>query len=176
MLTVNDLDEIPKLYASDLDRAADLRALRHVTASYGELAADAAEIAASMTTRELTVWRGALERERSGVFMGPRNLRRFGPLLVPRIMTMVTIIADQDCYPWGFVYNRLKAAGGLSLDDANPCGQFSHMRHVWRDLVVDRRAMVNQTIRDGVIAFASLHGSVEDETMVGARRSKSRYH
>jgi hypothetical protein len=136
MLLIGDMDEIPFSYAAAIDGAETLAELRRVVRMYGELASDAAEVAASMTPEEMLQWRDILRSERAGTAMAAEDFSRFGALLLPRAILMVSLIAELNCLPWGFVYNRLKDAGGMNGDTSSL--DFAELNHLWSSQMAGR--------------------------------------
>jgi len=114
-MQVSHVSEIPEDYQKALDEARTLPQLRRVVQEYREVAVDAVDAVNQMDDDAFVVWRGALAKERRGVFMGEALIDRFGPILMPAVMLQVAAVADRFKVPWGLAYIRLREAGRVTV-------------------------------------------------------------
>ena len=90
-----------------LSAVDSVTALRALAESYGDLATDAAAVAAAMTDEDWPDFQRGLLKERRGHYAGDAWAKRYAAVLLPEPMLMVSILASHYRVPFGLAYMRL---------------------------------------------------------------------
>src|SRR5215467_9560299 len=110
-MMINHRTEPVSEWARGLHDADTLARLRAFTATYRRVAADADDLVKTWTDAEFVAWRKALRSERRGKYIGDAAAARFGPVLMPYVMSRVALISLQFAAPWGTAFVRMREIG-----------------------------------------------------------------
>jgi len=102
-------------YRAALDGATTPAELQKAIAGFKDLTEDALEAAKKMSKKDFLAFRKGLQRERKGVFAGKVWNKKFGPILLPKVMMEVSMLAAKYKVPFGTAYNRLKLVKSEAL-------------------------------------------------------------
>jgi len=117
MERISYLSEPDQEYCKQLADQTTLDDLRAFTKFYEPIAADAYEIAATMTEDDFKAFRAGLKKERRGKFAGVPWMERFGAVLLPAVMFEVGVVMVNYHVPFGLAYIRMREAGRLVEDE-----------------------------------------------------------
>jgi len=95
-------------YRKAIDGATTPKELQKAIAGFKDLAEDALDAAKKMSKKDFLTFRKGLQRERDGVFAGKVWNKKFGPILLPKVMMEVSMLAAKYKVPFGTAYNRMK--------------------------------------------------------------------
>lgn len=113
-------------YISECDRdyarllaLQDTRAkLRKFLQTYRRVADDAYQVSLGMSLGDFRQFRDGLAQERRGKFAGENFVKRYGPVLMPRVLFEVSMIATEFHAPWGCAFLQMVKAGRIvEVDD-----------------------------------------------------------
>lgn len=102
-------------YRAAIDRATTPKELQKAIAGFKDLTEDALAAAKKMSKKDFLTFRKGLLRERDGVFAGKAWNKKFGVILLPKVMMDVSMLATQYKVPFGTAYNRLKLVNPEAL-------------------------------------------------------------
>jgi hypothetical protein len=102
-------------YRKGIDRTKSLVELLDFLSTWELLAWDALDAARQMTPQDFLEMKKAIKTERSGVYMGDENAKRFMVFVLPEVLFMVSTLAETYHAPWGLAYNRMKEVGKITV-------------------------------------------------------------
>jgi hypothetical protein len=95
-------------YRKAIETATTPKELQKAIEGFGDLAEDALAAAKKISKTDFLSFRKGLQRERDGVFAGKAWNKKFGAILLPKVMLEVSMLAVKYKVPFGTAYNRLK--------------------------------------------------------------------
>lgn len=95
-------------YRKAIENAKTPKELQEAIAGFGDLAEDALAEAKKISRKDFITFKKGLMREREGVFAGKAWNKKFGAILLPKVMLEVSMLATKYKVPFGTAYNRLK--------------------------------------------------------------------
>jgi len=121
--TIGYLSEIVPQYAGDIRSAADvgLDALRERLAYWAPICPDA--LAACPSPDEFAEFASGLEAETGKRFAGEQWAERYGPIVMPETLVVVSEYAARFQVPWGLMYIRMRDEGWLPVGSSTAPNQ-----------------------------------------------------
>ena len=113
--SISYLAEPVEDYRKGIDRTKSLAELLDFLSTWELLAWDALDAARQMTPKDFLEMKKAIKTERSGVYMGDENAKRFMVFVLPEVLFMISTIAETYGTPWGLAYRRMKDGGKLTV-------------------------------------------------------------